>query len=173
MLTLNWKELSNADHTHTSFDESVVFHQDLAVLGDASCQKLNVNGELLVYDAISLMDAKINGTLLAQSDATFAEDIDCEGDLNVTGNTTLNNLTVTGTVTFPDGTFPTADVDLTGKADVNHTHTSFASLSLSGTLGVTGATTLSTVNGWNLPSTAVNAGLLIMYTELLVQPQVL
>ena len=109
-----------------TFKEAVDMDKGLTVTsGDTSLQNTDVKGALNVTGESSLKDTQVNGTLTTTGKATFKEAVDMDKGLTVTnGDTTLKGTTVDGKLTVKD------------EADLKNTQ-------VNGTLGVTGATTLS------------------------------
>lgn len=107
--------VENASH----LKGDVTMDNKLSVTGDTKLGALNVTGES------SLKDTQVNGTLTTTGQATFKEAVEMDKGLTVTsGDTTLKGTKVDGKLTVTD------------DADLKNT-------TVGGTLGVTGATTLS------------------------------
>ena len=103
----------------------VTMDKKLAVTGDTSLKKTDVDGTLNVTGESSLKDTQVNGTLTTTGKATFKEAVEMDKGLTVTsGDTTLKGTKVDGKLTVTD------------DAELKNT-------TVNGTLGVTGATTLS------------------------------
>ena len=103
----------------------VTMDKKLAVTGDTSLKKTDVDGTLNVTGESSLKDTQVNGTLTTTGKATFKEAVEMDKGLTVTnGDTTLKGTKVDGKLTVTD------------DAELENT-------TVNGTLGVTGATTLS------------------------------
>lgn len=103
----------------------VTMDKKLAVTGDTSLKKTDVDGTLNVTGESSLKNTKVDGTLTTTGKATFQEAVEMDKGLTVTnGDTTLKKTDVDGALT------------VTGESSLKNT-------TVGGTLGVTGATTLS------------------------------
>ena len=102
----------------------VTMDNKLAVTGDTSLKKTDVDGTLNVTGESSLKDTQVNGTLTTTGKATFKEAVEMDKGLTVTnGDTTLKGTKVDGKLTVTD------------EADLKNTK-------VDGTLGVTGETKL-------------------------------
>ena len=113
---VNAGSLSVTDASHLKGD--VTMDKTLSVTGDTSLGALNVTGES------SLKNTTVGGTLITTGKATFQEAVEMDKGLTVTnGATKLKETTVDGKLTA-------------GDAELKNTE-------VKGTLGVTGATTLS------------------------------
>ena len=111
--------VENASH----LKGDVTMDKTLSVTGDTKLKKTDVDGTLNVTGASSLKNTKVDGTLTTTGKATFQEAVEMDKGLTVTGDTKLKATTVDGKLTA-------------GDADLKNTQ-------VGGTLGVTGATTLS------------------------------
>ena len=93
--------------------------------GDTTLKGTKVDGKLTVTDDADLKNTKVDGTLTTTGKATFQEAVEMDKGLTVTnGDTTLKGTKVDGKLTVTD------------DAELKNTE-------VKGTLGVTGATTLS------------------------------
>ena len=93
--------------------------------GDTTLKGTKVDGKLTVTDDADLKNTKVDGTLTTTGKATFQEAVEMDKGLTVTsGDTTLKGTKVDGKLTVTD------------DAELENT-------TVNGTLGVTGATTLS------------------------------
>lgn len=102
----------------------VTMDKKLSVTGDTSLKKTDVDGALNVTGESSLKNTKVDGMLTTTGKATFQEAVEMDKGLTVTnGATKLKETTVDGKLTA-------------GDAELKNTE-------VKGTLGVTGATTLS------------------------------
>ena len=120
---VNAGSLNVTDASHLKGD--VTMDKKLAVTGDTSLKKTDVDGTLNVTGESSLKDTQVNGTLTTTGKATFKEAVEMDKGLTVTnGDTTLKGTKVDGKLTVTD------------DAELKNTE-------VKGTLGVTGATTLS------------------------------
>lgn len=103
----------------------VTMDKTLKVTGDTTLKGTKVDGKLTVTDETDLKKTKVDGTLTTTGKATFQEAVEMDKGLTVTsGDTTLKGTKVDGKLTVTD------------EADLKNTK-------VDGTLGVTGATTLS------------------------------
>ena len=103
----------------------VTMDKTLNVTGDTTLKGTKVDGKLTVTDDAGLKNTEVNGTLTTTGEATFKEAVEMDKGLTVTsGDTTLKGTKVDGKLTVTD------------DADLKNT-------TVGGTLGVTGATTLS------------------------------
>ena len=101
----------------------VTMDKKLAVTGDTSLKKTDVDGTLNVTGESSLKNTQVNGTLTTTGKATFQEAVEMDKGLSVTsGDTTLKGTKVDGKLTVTD------------EADLKNT-------TVGGTLGVTGEAT--------------------------------
>ena len=111
--------VENASH----LKGDVTMDNNLTVKGDTTLKGTKVDGKLAVTDDADLKNTKVDGTLITTGKATFQEAVEMDKGLTVTGDTKLKATTVDGKLTA-------------GDADLKNTQ-------VGGTLGVTGATTLS------------------------------
>ena len=109
-----------------TFQEAVEMDKGLTVTsGDTTLKGTKVDGKLTVTDDADLKNTKVDGTLTTTGKATFQEAVEMDKGLTVTnGDTTLKGTKVDGKLTVTD------------DAELKNTE-------VKGTLGVTGATTLS------------------------------
>ena len=109
---------------NADFNEAVNMDKGLTVTsGDTTLKGTKVDGKLTVTDETDLKNTKVDGTLTTTGKATFQEAVEMDKGLTVTGDTKLKATTVDGKLTAGDADLKDTKVD--------------------GTLGVTGATTLS------------------------------
>ena len=98
----------------------VTMDKKLAVTGDTSLKKTDVDGTLNVTGESSLKDTQVNGTLTTTGKATFKEAVEMDKGLTVTnGDTTLKGTKVDGKLTVTDdaelkNTTVTGDLKVTG-----------------------------------------------------------
>lgn len=111
--------VENASH----LKGDVTMDNNLTVRGDTTLKGTKVDGKLAVTDDADLKNTKVDGTLITTGEATFQKAVEMDKGLTVTGDTKLKATTVDGKLTA-------------GDADLKNT-------TVGGTLGVTGATTLS------------------------------
>ena len=123
------------------------FNSKLRVNGDASLNSnLSVHGTIYCDKIVIGTDISDNGTmhiaqtLTAGSDVNIAGNTAITGTLGVTGNSSLSNVSISGNSSVGGNSTVTGTLDVTGA-------TTLSSASVSTTLGVTGATTLSSTLG--------------------------
>ena len=108
-----------------TFKDKVTMDKTLSVTGDTTLKGTKVDGKLTVTDDADLKNTEVGGTLTTTGKATFKEAVEMDKGLTVTsGDTTLKGTKVDGKLTVTD------------DAELKNTE-------VKGTLGVTGATTLS------------------------------
>lgn len=101
------------------------YNQGTGFIGSA-----NSGGGGELPDAVD--DLIVNNTLTVLGPATFEDTVNINSDLNVTGETTLNDLNVTGTIQFQD--VQTTNATVLNKLDVG------VEVEVQGTIGAPGAT---------------------------------
>ena len=145
----------------------VTMDKKLAVTGDTSLKKTDVDGTLNVTGESSLKNTQVNGTLTTTGKATFQEAVEMDkgltvtsgdttmkgtkvdGALNVTGESSLKNTKVDGTLTTTGkATFQEA-VEMDKGLTVTNGDTTLKKTDVDGALTVTGESSLknTTVGG--------------------------
>lgn len=123
----------------------VILNKALNVLGTSSLKNLLVDGTLTVNDTTTLKKTlNVIGATTLASTLGVTGNATLGGTLTITGNTTLNGATNTAKALTTTGV-------LTGNSLVsNTTSTLKGNTTVGGTLGVTGATTVSTITSTGL-----------------------
>ena len=124
------------------------------ITGDIDASQADITAKNVIVK--NELDAKVADIIKAYVDYLYAKDIENEGNLSVSGDTSLKNTTITGTL------------DLNGSESISGGLTVSGSTSISGGLTVSGDTSLKNTTVTDLYSNNITNNELIKTKDLLV-----